>query len=134
MADGLNQLPLGIIGIARGTAILPALSRFVAQDDRGGAFRLQSNEVELAMLLTVPAAVALFVAGPAITSAFYVGGKYSFANGLATGAVLGGLVVGLPPHDLVKLRVPNSFADQDAATPGGHVAISMRTPTPPPTT
>ena len=51
MADRLNQLPLGIIGIALGTAILPALSRFVAQDDRDGASRLQSNAVELAMLL-----------------------------------------------------------------------------------
>src|SRR3546814_11126310 len=102
MADRLNQLPLGIIGIALGTAILPALSRFVAQDDRGGAFRLPSNAVELAMLLTVPAAVALFVAGSAITSAFYVGGQYSVADGLAPGSVVGGLVFCLPPPVLAQ--------------------------------
>ena len=125
MGDRLNQLPLGIIGIALGTAILPALSRFVAQDDRGGAFRLQSNAVELAMLLTVPAAVALFVAGPAITSAFYVGGQYSVADGLATGAVVGGLVVGLPAYVLVKVLVPNFFARKDTRTPVWTAAISL---------
>jgi putative peptidoglycan lipid II flippase len=125
MADRLNQLPLGIIGIALGTAILPALSRFVAQEDRGGAFRLQSNAVELAMLLTVPAAVALFVAGPAITSAFYVGGQYSVADGLATGAVVGGLVVGLPAYVLVKVLVPNFFARKDTRTPVWTAAISL---------
>ncbi len=125
MADRLNQLPLGIIGIALGTAILPALSRFVAQDDRDGAFRLQSNAVELAMLLTVPAAVALFVAGPAITSAFYVGGQYSLADGLATGAVVGGLVVGLPAYVLVKVLVPNFFARKDTRTPVWTAAISL---------
>ncbi|MBL0769302.1 murein biosynthesis integral membrane protein MurJ [Sphingopyxis sp. DHUNG17] len=117
MADRLNQLPLGIIGIALGTAILPALSRFIAASDDDGAARLQSNAVELAMLLTVPAAVALFVAGPAITSAFYVGGNYSVADGLATGAVVGGLVVGLPAYVLVKVLVPNFFARKDTRTP-----------------
>ena len=125
MADRLNQLPLGIIGIALGTAILPALSRFVAQDDRDGAFRLQSNAVELSMLLTVPAAVALFVAGPAITSAFYVGGAYSAADGLATGAVVGGLVVGLPAYVLVKVLVPNFFARKDTRTPVWTAAASL---------
>lgn len=125
MADRLNQLPLGIIGIALGTAILPALSRFVAQEDKDGASRLQSNAVELAMLLTVPAAVALFVAGPAITSAFYVGGQYSRADGLMTGAVVGGLVVGLPAYVLVKVLVPNFFARKDTRTPVFTAAISL---------
>jgi putative peptidoglycan lipid II flippase len=125
MADRLNQLPLGIIGIALGTAILPALSRFVAQEDRDGAFRLQSNAVELSMLLTMPAAVALFVAGPAITSAFYVGGAYSAADGLATGAVVGGLVVGLPAYVLVKVLVPNFFARKDTRTPVWTAAASL---------
>ncbi|MDZ3830596.1 MAG: murein biosynthesis integral membrane protein MurJ [Sphingopyxis sp.] len=125
MADRLNQLPLGIIGIALGTAILPALSRFIAQENRDGAFRLQSNAVELAMLLTVPAAAALFVAGPAITSAFYVGGHYTRADGLATGAVVGGLVVGLPAYVLVKVLVPNFFARKDTRTPVITAAISL---------
>jgi putative peptidoglycan lipid II flippase len=125
MADRLNQLPMGVIGIALGTAILPALSRFVAQDDQDGASRLQSNAFELAMLLTVPAAVALYVAGPAITSAFYVRGEFTRADGLITGAVVGGLVAGLPAYVLVKVLVPNYFARKDTRTPVITAAISL---------
>src|SRR3546814_12019036 len=50
MADRWNQLPLGIIGIALGTAILPALSRYIAGDENDVAQRMQSNAIELAML------------------------------------------------------------------------------------
>ncbi|GGC24071.1 putative lipid II flippase MurJ [Novosphingobium marinum] len=117
MADRLNQLPLGIIGIALGTAILPSLSRFIANEDAGGAFRLQSNAVELALLLTLPAAIALFVSGSAFTRAFYTGGAYTLADSLQTGAVVSGLVVGLPAYVLVKVLVPNFFARKDTRTP-----------------
>jgi putative peptidoglycan lipid II flippase len=125
MADRLNQMPLGIIGIALGTAILPGLSRFIAQDDRDGASRLQSNAVELAMLLTLPAAIALYIAGPALTSAFYVGGAFTAADGLMTGAVVGGLVVGLPAYVLVKVLVPNYFARKDTRTPVITAGLSL---------
>ncbi len=129
MADRLNQLPLGIIGIALGTAILPSLSRQLAQDDRDGAFRLQSNAVELAMLLTVPAAVALFVVGSAFTRAFYTGGAFTLADSTATGAVVSALVVGLPAYVLVKVLVPNFFARKDTRTPvftaGGSLLVNI---------
>lgn len=124
-ADRLNQLPLGIIGIALGTAILPALSRFIAQDDADGASRLQSNAFELAMLLTVPAAVALFIAGPALASAIYVDGAFTEADGAMTGAVVGGLVIGLPAYVLVKVFVPNYFARKDTRTPVITAALSL---------
>lgn len=117
MADRLNQLPLGIIGIALGTAILPSLSRFIANKDADGAFRLQSNAVEMALLLTLPAAVALFVSGSAFTRAFYTGGAYTFEDSTATGAVVSALVVGLPAYVLVKVLVPNFFARKDTRTP-----------------
>ena len=117
MADRLNQLPLGIIGIALGTAILPSLSRFIAKGDSDGAFRLQSNAVELALLLTLPAAVALFFTGSAFTRAFYTGGAYTLTDSLNTGAVVSALVVGLPAYVLVKVLVPNFFARKDTRTP-----------------
>jgi len=117
MADRWNQLPLGIIGIALSTAILPALSRFLARSDHGGAFRLQSNAVELAMLLTVPAAAALFVTGSAFTRVFYVGGAFTLEDALVTGTVVSGLVIGLPAYVLVKVLTPNFFARKDTRTP-----------------
>ncbi|MCA1662060.1 MAG: murein biosynthesis integral membrane protein MurJ [Novosphingobium sp.] len=125
MADRLNQMPLGIIGIALGTAILPALSRFIARDEADGAFRLQSNAVELALLLTLPAAVALFVTGSAMTRAFYTGGAYTVADSLATGAVVAMLVVGLPAYVLVKVLVPAFFARKDTRTPVFTAAASL---------
>ena len=125
MADRLNQLPLGIIGIALGTAILPSLSRYIANDDAGGAFRLQSNAVELALLLTVPAAVALYITGSAFTRAFYTGGAYTLADSMATGAVVAGLVVGLPAYVLVKVLVPNFFARKDTRTPVYTAAVAL---------
>ena len=115
--DRLNQLPLGVIGIALGTAILPSLSRHIAQDDREGAFRLQSNAVELALLLTVPAAVALFVAGSAFTRAFYTGGAFTLADSMVAGAMVSSLVIGLPAYVLIKVLVPNYFARKDTRTP-----------------
>ena len=59
LADRLNQLPLGIVGIALGTAILPMLSRHIHSGDDSEAQRLQANAFEIATLLTLPAAVAL---------------------------------------------------------------------------
>jgi len=129
MADRLNQLPLGIIGIALGTAILPSLSRHIARDDGEGAFRLQSNAVELALLLTLPAAVALYVSGSAFTRAFYTGGAYTVADSLATGAVVSALVLGLPAYVLIKVLVPSFFARKDTRTPvftaGGSLLINV---------
>jgi putative peptidoglycan lipid II flippase len=125
MADRLNQLPLGIIGIALGTAILPSLSRHIAGDAHDEAQRLQSNAIELAMLLTVPAAVALFVTGSAFTRAFYTGGAFTLENALATGAVVSALVVGLPAYVLIKVLVPNYFARKDTRTPVVTAAIAL---------
>ncbi len=117
MADRLNQLPLGIIGIALGTAILPSLSRYIAREEREEAFRLQSNAVELALLLTIPAAVALYVSGDAFTRAFYTGGAFTLADAMATGAVVSALVLGLPAYVLIKVLIPNFFARKDTRTP-----------------
>ncbi len=125
MADRWNQLPLGIIGIALGTAILPALSRLLGQDDNEQAQRLQSNAVELAMLLTVPAAVALFVTGSAFTRVFFAGGAFTTQDALITGTVVSGLVIGLPAYVLIKVLTPNFFARKDTRTPVYTAAASL---------
>jgi putative peptidoglycan lipid II flippase len=125
LADRLNQLPLGIIGIALGTAILPALSRFIAQDDAGGAQRIQSNAIELGLLLTIPAAVGLFFAAQPLVSAFYFGGKFGMDDVASTASVLAMLVVGLPAYVLVKVLTPGFFARKDTKTPVYTAGISL---------
>ncbi len=125
MADRLNQLPLGLIGIALSTAILPALSRFIAQDDKGGAQRIQSNAIELGLLLTIPAAVALFVAAGPLTTAFYQGGQFSAEDAGVTAGVVMALVAGLPAYVLVKVLTPGFFARKDTKTPVYTAGIAL---------
>ncbi len=116
-ADRLNQLPLAIIGSALGTAILPALSRAVMASDSGGAARVQSQAIELAMLLTLPAAVALAVTAEPIVSALFQGGKFTAEDAATTGLVLSIIVAGLPAYVLIKVLAPGFYARKDMKTP-----------------
>lgn len=125
MADRWNQLPLGIIGIALGTAILPALSRFISKSEDEEAVRLQANAVELAMLLTLPCAVALFITGFAFVKAFMQGQAFTAEDAQVTGMVTSALVVGLPAYVLVKVLTPNFFARRDTKTPVYTAGISL---------
>lgn len=124
-ADRLNQLPLGIIGIALSTAILPTLSRFVGGDNKEGADRIQSDAIELSMLLTIPAAVALAICATPFITMLFQGGRFTIEDANAAGAVLGVLVLGLPAYVLVKVLVPNFYARSDTRTPVYAAFISL---------
>ncbi len=124
-ADRLNQLPLGVIGIALGTAILPTLSRFITQKDEAQASRIQATAVELSMFLTVPAAFGLAVCAQPLVSAFYVGGKFSLADAAVTSGVLSALVAGLPAYVLIKVLTPGFFARGDTRTPVKTAATAL---------
>ncbi len=117
MADRLNQMPLGIVGIALGTAILPTLSRHIASGDERGAAQLQGRAIELATLLTVPAAFALAVCAPAFVNAFFVGGKFRPEDGAIMSEIVVALVCGLPSYVLVKVLEPGYFSRGDTRTP-----------------
>ncbi len=117
LADRLNQMPLGIVGIALGTAILPMLARHIQTGDKREAQRLQANAVEIGTLLTLPAAVALAICAPAFTTAFFVGGKMTPEDGLVMGNIVIALVMGLPAYVLVKVFQPAFFSREDTRTP-----------------
>lgn len=117
LADRLNQMPLGIVGIALGTAILPMLSRHIHSGDAAEAQRLQGNAFEMATLLTLPAAAALAICAPAFTAAFFVGGKFTAADGAIMAHIVVALVAGLPAYVIVKILNPGFFAREDMRTP-----------------
>jgi putative peptidoglycan lipid II flippase len=117
MADRLNQMPLGIVGIALGTAILPMLSRHIQSDNAAEAQRLQSNAFEMATLLTLPAAAALAICAPAFVNAFFVGGKFKAEDGVIMANITMALVAGLPAYVIVKILNPGFFARSDTKTP-----------------
>jgi putative peptidoglycan lipid II flippase len=125
LADRLNQMPLGIVGIALGTAILPMLSRHIHTGDQAEAQRLQGNAFEIATLLTLPAAAALAVCAPAFCAAFFVGGKFTSADGALMAQIVVALVAGLPAYVIVKVLNPGFFAREDTRTPVWTALVSL---------
>ena len=117
LADRLNQMPLGIVGIALGTAILPMLSRHIHTGKRTDAQRLQTNAFEIATVLTLPAATALAICAPAFVTAFFVGGKFRPEDGTIMAQIVVALVAGLPAYVIVKILNPGFFAREDTRTP-----------------
>jgi putative peptidoglycan lipid II flippase len=125
MADRLNQMPLGIVGIALGTAILPMLSRHIQSEDKAKAQRLQSDAFEMATLLTLPAAAALAICAPAFVNAFFVGGKFKPEDGMIMSQITMALVAGLPAYVIVKILNPGFFARSDTKIPVYTALISL---------
>ena len=116
-ADRLNQLPLGVIGAAVGTAILPQVSRFVGAGEPDKAARVQGQAAELAMLLCIPAALALSIAAGPLISALFQGGRFTAHDASLTALTLAIVVMGLPAYVLVKVLTPGFYSRQDTATP-----------------
>ncbi|MFS0736475.1 murein biosynthesis integral membrane protein MurJ [Sphingomonas sp. 1P06PA] len=116
-SDRLNQLPLSVIGTALGTAILPQISRFIAKGEPHEAAKVQGQAVELAMLLCLPAALALGVVAGPLVAALFQGGKFTAQDAFVTGNTLAIIVSGLPAYVLVKVITPGFYAREDTATP-----------------
>ncbi|MDA0340250.1 MAG: murein biosynthesis integral membrane protein MurJ [Proteobacteria bacterium] len=116
-ADRLNQLPLGVVGVAIGTALLPSMSRQIRAGKDHEARASQNRALELGMLLTLPAAVGLIVlAGPIVEVLFQRGAFDSQATD-QTALALAAYAAGLPAFVLIKIFQPGFFARRDTATP-----------------
>jgi putative peptidoglycan lipid II flippase len=124
-ADRLNQLPLGVVGIAVGTAILPPLSRHIRSGEDKQAAATQNRGFELALLLTLPAAVALGVLAAPILEALFERGAFGPAEVRATASALGAYAAGLPAFVLVKVLAPAFFARHDTRTPVKVAVVGM---------
>ena len=124
-ADRLNQLPLGVIGAALGTAILPQVSKHVGAGEPDKAARVQGQAAELAMLLCLPAALALAVSALPLVSALFQGGRFTAEDARLTALTLSIVVLGLPAYVLVKVLTPGFYARQDTATPVKIAAVVL---------
>jgi putative peptidoglycan lipid II flippase len=116
-ADRLNQLPIGVIGIAVGTVLLPEMSRRIAQGDDAGARAAQSRAVEFTLLLSVPCLVAFLIVPDLIMRALFARGAFTAADAAAAGATLAAYALGLVPFVLIRSMVAMFFARGDTATP-----------------
>lgn len=124
-ADRLYQLPLGIIGIAIGTVLLPELSRHLKGGRDIEARKSQEQSLFLSMLLTVPAAAALMgLAEPIVRVLFERGAFDAFATARTAEALIA-FAAGLPAYVLVRVLQPGFFAREDTVTPTIFAAISV---------
>jgi putative peptidoglycan lipid II flippase len=114
-ADRLVQLPIGIVGVALGTTLLPALSRVVGESSPADG--ILNRTLELGLLVGLPAAVGLALLAQPIVAVLFERGEFGPEAVLATGQMVAGLALGLPAQVLAKVMAPGFFAREDTGSP-----------------
>jgi putative peptidoglycan lipid II flippase len=116
-ADRLNQLPIGVIGIAIGTVLLPEMSRRITANDHEGAIAAQRRAFDFTLLFSIPFVAAFLTVPDVIMRAMFARGAFSKADAAAAGATLAAYAVGLIPFVLIRSAVATFYARKDTATP-----------------
>lgn len=116
-ADRLYQLPIGVIGIAIGTVLLPEMSRRLTANDQIGAMASQRRAFEFSLLFSVPFLAAFLTVPDEIMRAMFARGAFSRADAAAAAATLAAYAVGLIPFVLIRSAVATFYARKDTATP-----------------
>ena len=124
-ADRIYQLPLAVIGSAVGVVLLPELARQLRGARPHEAMATQNRCIEFAMLLTVPAAVALIIVPVPIIAVLFQRGAFAPEATRPTALALAAYSAGLPAYVLVKALTPGFFAREDTATPFRYAIISL---------
>ncbi len=124
-ADRLYQLPLGVVATAVGTVLLPDLSRRLRAGDAEGGRASFNRGTELAMALTLPAAVALIVIALPLTTVLYQRGAFDASDSAATALALAIYGAGLPAFVLQKVLQPLFFAREDTRSPFRYALLAM---------
>tara|TARA_R110002124_G_scaffold64985_2_gene177421 strand:+ start:221694 stop:223241 length:1548 start_codon:yes stop_codon:yes gene_type:complete len=122
-ADRLNQLPLGVVGIAMGTALLPMLSLAIAKANSARAKELFNQALEACVFFALPAALALFLLSDFIISVLFERGAFDGESTRRSAFALMGYCVGLTPYVASKVLSTVFWANKDTWTP---VKISIR--------
>ncbi|MDQ3684476.1 MAG: murein biosynthesis integral membrane protein MurJ [Acidobacteriota bacterium] len=118
----LMQFPIGVFGVAIGTATLPTISRFAARGDIAGFRATLSSSLGLVFLLTIPSACGLIVLGRPIISLIYEHGVFSAGDTEMVAVALSAYSIGLVGYAAIRVLSPAFYALNDARTP---MAISL---------
>jgi putative peptidoglycan lipid II flippase len=116
-AERLYQLPIGVIGIAVGTVLLPEMSRRITAGDDAGAAASQRRAFEFTLLATVPFVAAFLTVPDVIMRAVFARGAFTSADAAAAGATLAAYSIGLIPFVTIRSAVSAFYARKDTATP-----------------
>jgi putative peptidoglycan lipid II flippase len=116
-ADRIAQLPLGVVGIAIGTALLPLLARQLRAGEMQSAMANQNRAIEFGLLFSLPAAVALWLLSDPVIRVLFERGRFGPEDTWRAAGALAAFAVGLPAFVLVKALTPGYFAREDTRTP-----------------
>jgi putative peptidoglycan lipid II flippase len=116
-ANRLIELPLGIVGTAMGTVLIPEMTRAVRGEDHAAIANAESRGLELAVGLALPAMLGLMVLSEPVVRLLFEHGAFTAADATATAQTLTWLALALPAHVLVKALSPAFFAREDTLTP-----------------
>ncbi len=116
-ANRLIELPLGMVGVAMGTVLIPELTRALHGGDKAAIAHAESRALELAAGLALPAMLGLIVLSAPIVRLLFEHGAFTAADTASTAQALIWLALGLPAHVLVKTLSPAFFAREDTWTP-----------------
>jgi putative peptidoglycan lipid II flippase len=124
-ADRLYQLPLGVVGIAIGTVLLPDLSRRLRAGDAEGGRASFNRGTEFALALTFPAAVALVVIALPLCAVLFQRGAFGAEDTANTALALAAYGLGLPAFVFQKVLQPLYYAREDTKRPFRYAVICM---------
>lgn len=124
-ADRVYELPLSIVGIAVGVVLLPDVARQLRSGNVAGVMDSQNRSLEFAMLLTVPATLALLVIPHDIIRVLFERGAFHAEDTAATAILLAVFALGLPSFVMIKVFSPIYFAREDTKTPMRYAVISL---------
>ena len=116
-ANRLLELPLGIVGVAMGTVLIPEMTRALRSGDQRAVTHAESRGLELAVGLALPATLGLIVLSEPIVRILFEHGAFTDNDTMATAHALQWLTLALPAHVLVKALSPAFYAREDTLTP-----------------
>ncbi len=116
-ANRLVELPLGIVGAAMGTVLIPQMTHALRGGDHDAIAYAESRGLELAAGLALPATLGLIVLSEPIVRLLFEHGAFTSADSQATAHALMWLALALPAQVLVKALSPAFFAREDTLTP-----------------
>ena len=117
LTDRLMEFPQGLFGVALATVILPALSRRFASKDEAGYAQTLDWGLRMAVLVALPAALALLLLAEPLTATLYQYGKFTVYDTRMAALALMALALGLPGFMVAKILAPAFFSRQDTRTP-----------------
>ncbi|WP_298066103.1 murein biosynthesis integral membrane protein MurJ [uncultured Acinetobacter sp.] len=116
-AERMTELPLGLIGVAIGTVILPSLSARHAEQDQAKFKSMIDWAAKIIMLVGIPASIALFMLSTPIIQALFQRGEFTLEDTRMTALALQCMSAGVISFMLIKVFAPGFYAQQDTKTP-----------------